>query len=187
MKTAVNGLGLIGGSIAKELNRQASPFEVYGIDSSELHVSKAIELGLVRSTLSLDEAINRCTQMILAVPADKIQALAIDVLDRIGAHHIVFDVGSTKDEICKTVAAHTMRHRFVAAHPLADTEFSGPEATHLNLFRGKKNIICGAERSDDDALILVSTMFKTSRICLINLILMACMMPSSGPKISAEC
>ena len=75
MKTAVNGLGLIGGSIAKELNRQASPFEVYGIDSFELHVSKAIELGLVRSTLSLDEAINRCTQMILAVPADKIQAL----------------------------------------------------------------------------------------------------------------
>jgi len=160
MKTAVIGLGLIGGSIAKELNQEGSPFEVYGVDSSMHHASQAVELGLVRSTLTLDDAIGQCTLIILAVPVDKIEALAIDVLDKIGAHHIVFDVGSTKDEICRAVAVHTMRPRFVAAHPLAGTEFSGPEAAHLNLFRGKKNIICEAELSDDDALILVEELFE---------------------------
>lgn len=159
MKTGVIGLGLIGGSICKELNREGSGYEVYGSDRSDAHAHKACELQLVREVLSLEDLVDKCQVIALCVPVDKIEELALSVLDRIDERQIVFDVGSTKSTICKAVADHPMRHRFVAAHPLAGTEFSGPEAALLNLFRGKKNIICESGLSDPDAIETVERLF----------------------------
>ena len=62
--------------------------------------------------------------------------------DKIKGSALVIDAGSTKKGICDAIRSHEKRGRFVAAHPLSGTEFSGPTAAMLNLFKGKKNIIC---------------------------------------------
>ena len=153
MKIAVVGLGLIGGSIAKELNtRSLGSIEVFGVDKKEEHSQKALQLGLVTEIISLEKACHTSDIIIVAVPVNVIEKILVEILDQIQDSTVVFDVGSTKKEICHAIKNHKMRHRFVASHPLAGTEYSGPEAAIMNLFNGKKNIICNKELSDSDAI-----------------------------------
>jgi len=82
------------------------------------------------------------------------------VLNEMNPKAVAIDVGSTKQEICDNVKAHSRRGRFVAAHPLAGTEFSGPTAAIPNLFNGKKNIICEEDAIDEDALDIALQIFS---------------------------
>ncbi len=151
MKITVIGLGLIGGSIAKDLKSQLN-VHVCGVDESSEHTKLALELGLVHSTASLNEGLDGAEIVIISIPVDKIEVLLAAVLDKIGAQTTVIDVGSTKAQICHSISSHMNRSRFVAAHPLAGTEFSGPTAALKGLFQDKKNIICESEKSAPDAL-----------------------------------
>jgi len=153
MKIAVIGLGLIGGSIAKELTtRSLGSIQIFGVDKSQQHAERALELGLVEKILSIDMAVSTCEVLIVAIPVNAIESFLPQLLDKIPDTAVVFDVGSTKGDICASIKSHPKRNRFVAAHPLAGTEFSGPDAAILNLFNGKKNIICEKELSDQDAV-----------------------------------
>lgn len=151
MKITVIGLGLIGGSIAKDLKSQLN-VEVWGVDASEDHMKQALELGLVHSLADIESGIKDADMIIISIPVNKIEGLLPRVLDQISDKTTVIDVGSTKDDICKTVSKHSNRKRFVAAHPLAGTEFSGPTAAMKGLFQNKKNIITEPEKSAADAL-----------------------------------
>lgn len=158
MKLCVIGLGLIGGSIAKECKDLG--YELIGVDENPEHREKAIDFGLVDRTLTLDEAIQEATVFAVCIPVDAIESVSTYLLDNIKWNQTVFDVGSTKGNICSSIIDHPKRKRFVAAHPLAGTEFSGPGAAILNLFRGKKNIICEEEKSEPDALETVVNIFN---------------------------
>lgn len=151
MKITVIGLGLIGGSIAKDLKSQLN-VKVYGVDSSESHQKLAMDHGLVHEIVSLDEGLKLADIVILAIPVDKIEGILPNILDQIDQKTTVIDVGSTKSDICNAISLHPKRSRFVAAHPLAGTEFSGPTAALKGLFQNKKNIITEPEKSDVDAL-----------------------------------
>ncbi len=150
MKICVVGLGLIGGSMAIDL--KVKGHHIIGVDKSPSHIEKALELGLVDEVHDLNNALEEAEVVIIAVPVDAIEKVLVNVLDQMNPKAIAIDVGSTKQEICESVKTHSKRGRFVAAHPLAGTEFSGPTAAIPNLFSGKKNIICEEERIDEDAL-----------------------------------
>jgi len=153
MRIAIIGLGLIGGSIAKEIKtRSLGTISVVGVDKSDSHAAKAVELGLVDKIVDLNVALKESDVFIVAVPVNVIENILPQLMDGIKDSQVVIDVGSTKSDICKSISNHPNRKRFVAAHPLAGTEFSGPEAAIMNLFNGKKNIICEKDKSDEDAL-----------------------------------
>ena len=116
---------------------------------------------LVSEIVSLEVAIEQSHVIILATPVHIIEDLLPMVLDRINTHQTIIDVGSTKSAICDAVINHVNRGRFVAAHPLAGTEFSGPEAALKGLFVDKKNIICEKERSDEDAVETALKVFQS--------------------------
>ena len=90
--------------------------------------------------------------IVIAVPVDKIAETTFKVLNKVHNNAIVFDTGSIKDNICKAVQSHPKSNQFFAVHPIAGTEFSGPEAAIPNLFIGKKNIICNVENNRKDLL-----------------------------------
>lgn len=69
------------------------------------------------------------------------------ILDLVHDNALVFDVGSTKNPICESVKNHPKRRNFLATHPIAGTEFSGPEAALEGLFQGETNIICEVEKT----------------------------------------
>ncbi len=160
MKVAVVGLGLIGGSIARDLKAQIN-VSVCGVDSSEEHCKKAMELGIVHDLASIGDVTLDSDVIIVATPVDVIERLLPQILDTIGSQTVVIDVGSTKSDICKIVSNHPNRGQFVAAHPLAGTEFSGPEAALKGLFSEAKNIICEREKSNSDALETALQVFES--------------------------
>jgi len=150
MNIAIVGLGLIGGSIALDL--KSNGHYIIGVDKSKKHLEQAQDLGLVDEIAVLNEAIGKSDIVFLAIPIDGIKKTLPLVLNNISAKTTVIDVGSTKAGICKQVEKHSNRGRFVAAHPLAGTEYSGPKAALKDLFKGKSNIICEEQFSDDDSL-----------------------------------
>ncbi len=146
MNLFIIGTGLIGGSIALDLKSKREDVVVFGIDTDDNHLNMALQLGVIdhKSTLS---QIKSADFVILAVPVDASLVLLSNVLDQIGDDALVIDVGSTKFPICEAVAQHPKRHQFLATHPIAGTEFSGPSAATVGLFEGKTNILCEIEKT----------------------------------------
>lgn len=142
----VIGTGLIGGSLALGAKDFYDNAKIYGIDSNENHLQEAIKLGIIDEVAVFDDLVH-ADFVILAVPVDVSLDFLPRVLDIIPESAIVFDVGSTKNPICEAVSNHPRRRNFMAAHPIAGTEFSGPSAAIRGLFQDKTNIICEVEKT----------------------------------------
>jgi len=149
-KIAVIGLGLIGGSLALELKKNTWA-TIYGIDKNEAHLQKALELGIIYQKSDID-IVSEVDVVIIAVPVNVVPELTVKVLDIIKNDTLVFDVGSTKLAVCEAVKNHPKRKNFVALHPIAGTEFSGPEAAIYDLFTNKVNIICEQYKSSKEMI-----------------------------------
>ena len=140
------GVGLIGGSLALDIKKKRPDVTVYGIDNSKQHLIEAIELNVIDAKATLDD-LDKADLVILSIPVDAAVKLLPEVLDKISDFGLVVDVGSTKSDICKVVEAHSKRRNFLAMHPIAGTEFSGPKAAIFNLFQHKTNIVCEVEKT----------------------------------------
>ncbi|MEO0470524.1 MAG: prephenate dehydrogenase [Bacteroidota bacterium] len=161
MVITIVGLGLIGGSLAKDLRANGFASRLIGVDANAEHGRIAMEEGLVDEIRELEKACKVSDIVVLAVPVNALQKLIAQVLYTIESHAVVVDMGSTKKEIAQQINGHPMRRRAVLAHPMAGTEYSGPQAAVANLFHQKAAIICDADHSDPDAVQLVERMFKS--------------------------
>jgi len=161
MKVTIIGLGLIGGSMAIALRKKELATELFGIDLNPENARKALELGLVDKILPEDEALSKADLVILAIPVNATCAFLPSVLDAVNKNATVIDLGSTKSLICKSVANHPKRSQFVASHPIAGTEYSGPEAAFFGLFQDKTNIICERKKSSETSLAVARKIFDT--------------------------
>ena len=161
MNVTVVGLGLIGGSIAKDLRKNGFATTITGVDANTAHAEKAKSLKLADEILPLEEAVKKADMVIVAIPVDKIKLVLPRVLDLVSDRTTVADMGSTKKEILDAVENHPKRRNYVAAHPMSGTEYSGPEAALEGLFTNKITIICDHEKSGPQHLALVEKMFQT--------------------------
>ena len=147
MNIAIIGLGLMGGSFALDVKSVISNARIYGIDNSDLNLSKALELGLIDQSISYDDLFNM-DLILISIPVSHSLSVIPMVLDKINDDALVFDVGSTKESICEILKNHPKRSNFLATHPMAGTEFSGPKAAHKGLYLGKTNILCEFEKTN---------------------------------------
>ncbi|MGO3306774.1 MAG: prephenate dehydrogenase/arogenate dehydrogenase family protein, partial [Sphingobacterium sp.] len=122
MKIAIVGIGLIGGSIGIRLKRTKFFSAVAGVEKSESNQKKALQLGLVDEILNLEQAIDQCKIIVLTIPVDAILMILPNILDKV-TDQVVIDMGSTKTSILNLISNHTKRGRYVAAHPMAGTEY----------------------------------------------------------------
>lgn len=168
MNVAIAGIGLIGGSLGISLKENGFANRIIGIDQNQLNLDKALRRKLIDDALPLEEGIQQADIIILATPVDALLHLLPQVLDIID-HQIVTDVGSTKLPLVKAVQHHPRRARYVPAHPMAGTEYSGPEAALPNLFDGKTCVICDAQHCDPDALKKIEQLYQSMPMKLIHL------------------
>ncbi len=96
MRTTIIGLGLIGGSMAKDLRKSKFATELIGIDVNESHAKKAVEIGLVDRIETLEEGVKNTDIVIIAIPVDKELQILSKILDGISESTTVMDLGSTK-------------------------------------------------------------------------------------------
>lgn len=140
------GVGLIGGSFAKGVKRLYPETILLGLDTNKNHLEKAIAIGLIDEQAS-ENTIAEADMVVLAIPVNALVKELPGILERVKEDCVVFDAGSTKALLCQTVENHPRRHNFLACHPIAGTEFSGPSAAFDGLYEGKTNIICEIEKT----------------------------------------
>ena len=140
------GVGLIGGSLAKDIKTNNPNVVIHGISRKEVTLDEALSLNLIDKKATLDDIVN-ADLVIVAIPVDATVKLLPTILDRIADTGLVVDAGSTKLDICKVVEDHPKRRNFLAMHPIAGTEYSGPSAAISGLFVGKTNIVCEVEKT----------------------------------------
>src|SRR6201996_2237305 len=149
------GVGLISGSFSLALKGRGLVRNVIGVGNSPESLQKALDLGLIDEALPLAEAVKKSDLIYVAIPVDVTIPVMKQVMDLVTDKQIVTDAGSTKLVLCESLADHPMRSRFVAAHPMWGTEYSGPEAAVHNAFAGRSCVICEKEKSNADAVDLV--------------------------------
>jgi prephenate dehydrogenase len=159
-KVGIIGIGLIGGSIAKALRSSGWASELIGIEANPAHAVKALSLRLVDEVLPLEEAIERVDVFVCATPVDILVQIIPNVLDRLKPGQIVIEVGSTKTPVYEALKNHPKRKQFVSTHPMAGTEFSGPEAAIEGLFQGKRGVICDKELSASEAVATIESLYR---------------------------
>ncbi|MFV0387491.1 MAG: prephenate dehydrogenase [Pyrinomonadaceae bacterium] len=152
MKVAIYGLGLIGGSLAKDIRSSGFASEIIGVESSAEHGKRALELGLIDKLEAREDAVSNADIIILAAPVNALIDELKFVLTRVSSSQTVLDVGSTKGSIIDEVRNFPNRARYVATHPMAGTEFSGPNAAVSGLFKQRICIVCDVQDSAPDAV-----------------------------------
>ena len=146
MKVVIIGVGLIGGSFAKDVKKLHPEAEIIGVDKSDAHLDEALQLQIIDkkgdySTLATADLVY------IGIPVNVLVTELPKILDVAGDETVVIDAGSTKRLICEHVAKHPKRRNFMACHPIAGTEFSGPTAAFEGLYTGKTMIICEVEKT----------------------------------------
>lgn len=168
MTVGIVGLGLIGGSMAIDLRRRGFASEILGVEAEPVNASAALNIGLADEIVDLEQCIDRSDIVVLSVPVGTAVKMLPMVLDRfaetrpgpdpadvssgVRCKKIVIDVCSTKASLVEAVRNHPARRRYVATHPMAGTEYSGPWAAQPGLFDGRACIICNGDDSDKDAV-----------------------------------
>lgn len=167
MKVGIIGLGLIGGSMAIDLKRKGFADEIIGVEADPVNAAAAEKIGLADRVLGFEECIDHSDLIILAVPVGAAVKMLPDVLDRFASvsengkcDKVVIDVCSTKEHLARSVKYHPMRRNYVASHPMAGTEYSGPWAAMPGLYDGHACIICDSEESSPKAVRLVEDMYN---------------------------
>lgn len=167
MKITVIGLGLIGGSIALDLKARGFASRIIGVDTNPNHCKEALDLGIADEIRKLEDSL-QSDIIIVSIPVTGTEKILPSILDNIGDNTVVMDVGSTKQQICKTIKKHPKRKQFVGTHPIAGTEYSGPSAAIKNLFDNKTCILC----VDDSALWVVERASELYEVLNMKLLFM---------------
>ena len=168
MNVGIIGLGLIGGSIALKIKEIDKNTVIYGLDKDMDSMSYSLSKGIIDKKLDI-KSIDNLKYIFIAIPVDAIKSEIESILNKISNDTLVIDLGSTKYEICKRVLDHANRKNFLAAHPIAGTEFSGPSAATNNLFDNKVLILCETEKTDQDLLLDALKIFDLMNMNIINM------------------
>ena len=160
MKVGIIGLGLIGGSISLKLKEVNNGITIYGFDKNNQSLDFSLSKQIIDKKLDLLSLLD-FDYLFLAIPVESIKSQLASILDKISEKTLVIDFGSTKYQICNSVSNHKKRGNFLAAHPIAGTEFSGPIAAKKDLFDNKVMILCETEKTDSSLLSVAIEMFKS--------------------------
>ena len=159
MKIGIIGLGLIGGSIALKLKEVNNKIIIYGFDQNTDSIDYSLTNNIIDKRFNLDSLIG-FDYIFLAIPVESIKRQLKIILDKISKETLVIDLGSTKYQICNSVKTHNNRGNFLASHPIAGTEFSGPIAARKDLFNNKVMILCETENTNSSLLLSAIEIFK---------------------------
>lgn len=132
--------------MAKDIKRLQPEVTIYGIDNNPAHLEEAMTLGLIDKKAAYSD-LPKADMVIVSIPVDVLVDQLPKILDSVKDDAVLIDAGSTKSLICKAVEDHPKRRNFLACHPIAGTEYSGPSAAIEGLFQGKTNIICEVEKT----------------------------------------
>jgi arogenate dehydrogenase (NADP+) len=148
------GLGLIGGSLALDLQRRGH--EVRGLVHRQATAVRALERGLAQRVSTDPQLLADCRLVVLALPLDRLLEPDPALVAALPAGAVVTDVGSVKQPVLERWQG--LHPRFVASHPMAGTAQAGVEAGVPDLFAGRPWVATPTASTDPAALQLVEAL-----------------------------
>ena len=168
MKIGIIGIGLMGGSFALDFRSKNKNSKIYGFDNDQKSLDYSIKNKIVDELLS-DENCRHLDFLIISVPVHYISNIVKKYLNHISKNTLVIDLGSTKKSICDSLKNHPKRDQFLAAHPIAGTENSGPMSAVSGLYFNSTNIICESDKTRSDLLEKALKLFKSFKMKIIKM------------------
>jgi prephenate dehydrogenase len=155
---AIVGLGMIGGSIAKDIREVVPEANIGAMDPDASQVEKAIETGVVDYEASYEEIARRACFVVIASPIDTVIPVAqkiVEATDKVKPEGklYVLDAASVKAKITPALAALTTDQvEFISTHPMAGTEYSGFPHSRKHLFNAKPWMVCPHDSNTDEGI-----------------------------------
>jgi len=159
----VVGVGLIGGSLARDLRRLGLVGEIVGTGRNPDHLRRAVELGIVdRYTTDLALAVQDADMILLSVPLGAMAGVLQALKGRLPEQAVITDAGSAKQSILQDAISvfGTLPTNLVPGHPIAGTEHSGVEATLEGLFENHRVILTPDDTTAPEAVAAVRAMWQ---------------------------
>jgi cyclohexadieny/prephenate dehydrogenase len=162
-RLALIGIGLIGSSVARiAMQNRALAFEVVANARTQKTLDRVVELGIAdRVEIDPAEAVKGADCVMLCAPVGAYAALAEAIAPHLEPGAIVTDVGSTKQSVIRDVGPLMPDGvHFVPGHPMAGTEYSGPDAGFLSLFEGRWCLLTPPPGTDAAAVEKVAELWR---------------------------
>ena len=162
-RLAVIGLGLIGSSVLRACREHPGLAAVLvGTDSDPAVLRRVAELGIADTVeADLARAGEGADCVMLCAPVGTFAALAATIAPFLAPGTVVTDTGSTKQSVIRDLtAALPAGVHLVPAHPMAGTEFSGPDAGFATLFRGRYCLLTPPPQTDRGAVERVAALWR---------------------------
>lgn len=157
------GVGLIGSSVARIARARGDlAAELVATARTEATLARVVELDLVdRVERDAARAVEGADCVMLAAPVGAFAELATVVAPHLAPGCILTDVGSTKQSVIRDVGPLVPAGvHFVPAHPLAGTEFSGPDAGFPELFQGRYTLVVPPPGTDERAIEKITELWR---------------------------
>jgi len=160
---AIIGVGLIGGSLALALRKNAAVGRVLGVGRSRANLDEALHLGIIDNVVSLEEAA-RADIIFVATPVAQMSAVMRGLAPTLGANSVITDGGSTKQDVVAAARAAlgSKFGQFVPAHPIAGTEKTGAAAAFATLYEKRKVVICAEPETRPEARERIAEMWRAT-------------------------
>lgn len=153
MKITIIGLGLIGGSLAKAINRRTEGHSIYAVNRSLDAIETAIaDKTIVSGGCEFTSEMADSDIVFVCTPALAAKNWISEIASKVKPGCIITDACSTKTEICEFADGIKGNFRFVGGHPMSGSEKSGYSAANENLFENTYYILAKSAKSDDEAV-----------------------------------
>jgi len=161
-KVTIIVVGLIGGSVARVLKAKNLAGEIHGAGRSRETLERAIRLGVIdHMGKSSVHAVEQADLVMLATPVGTFEPIVREIGPHLKKGAILTDVGSVKGALVRRLEKLLPEGvQYVPGHPIAGREQHGVEAASEDLFRGARCIVTPTERTDQNALETVSSLWK---------------------------
>jgi cyclohexadieny/prephenate dehydrogenase len=153
-RVALIGVGLIGSSIARAAKAQGAAGSIVATARSPATRKRVAELGIADQVVETNAAaVEGADLVIISIPVGACGPVAAEIAPHLKPGAIISDVGSVKGSVVRDMAPHLPSNvHFVPAHPVAGTEYSGPDAGFAELFVNRWCILTPPEGTDPKAV-----------------------------------
>lgn len=156
---AIIGLGLIGGSLARDLH--ARGVRVLGRDRDAEHLAAAVAEGVLQPLAEDYGDVGQADVVVLAIPVRRAVERLAELAPRLGGARLITDVGSTKSSIVRAAEELGLGERFVGSHPMAGDHRSGWSASRAGMFAGARVFLCPTRTSSNAATRLAAELWTS--------------------------
>ena len=152
-KISIIGCGLIGSSILRAVVEKKLASKISAYDKSSKATDYLKKNFSIEVCNNISNVVKDSDLVIIASPLSSYKEILLSIQSNLKENVILTDTGSAKKEVNKIICNLNLKNvNWIASHPIAGTEYSGPEAGFATLFNNRWCILSADEKASKDKI-----------------------------------